>query len=150
MAGGARDRSRNPPAGFDRARRTAAGDAGLDSTGRSNCRRPPAGRSAAEAEDGAPRPPALRVAPPRAQCTRCESAGGAAAAADRGSSRSRPTAAAEAATATGADAAGGESAAADVLERFKRSGAGSRQENASNREFEFRFDSIETEKALGS
>ena len=38
MAGGEGDRSRNPPAGFDRARRAAAGIAGVDSAA---CGRPP-------------------------------------------------------------------------------------------------------------
>ena len=108
MAGGAGDRSRNPPAGFDRARRAAAGGvAGIDSAaaiappGRapdaapsgptaSGCAesRPRSAPVAAEAQgQPLPRPPA--AAPPHANAARGQPAGRAAAAADRSPSGAR-------------------------------------------------------------
>ena len=104
MAGGAGDRSRNPPAGFDRARRAAAGVAGIDSAA--------GARAAWHAAGSAPdRPVRLADAGPRsapasaeAQGERCRArlpsarqsraaggqpAGCAAAAADRSPARAR-------------------------------------------------------------
>ena len=110
MACGAGDRSRNPPARFDRARRAASGIAGFDSTGcaAAACRRytghrPARSSAPLAAEAEGQRSPSAGCAA-GAQCTCCESAGGAAAAADRGPPRSRCGASTEAAAAARADA----------------------------------------------
>ena len=112
LAGGARDRSRNPPAGFDRARRTAAAIARGDST--RGAAAPGAG-SPAQAE-GRSRSGAGAA---QSQSTCRQPAGGTPAAADRsppGSRRGETAAQTATAAALGADAAAGGESALTVLQ----------------------------------
>ena len=137
VAGGARDRSRDPKARCDRAWRAAAAGAAADRAARGwtsrqfrrrRRRRAPVApkgrpRSAAASREEGARPRAVR---PRRQCAartrRRPAAGCAAAAADRRAARAGRRQA-ETASAAGADAAGRQSAAAAAaeqqLERFQ-------------------------------
>ena len=133
MAGGAGDRSRNPPAGFDRAwRSAAAGLAGVDSTARdgaaSGCNA--SGRGPSRFADRRNPDPRARSAPPCAEaegghsaracaadseCACRQSAGSTLAAADRSPACAGSSAEAEAEAAAGADAAGADGAEIGVL-----------------------------------
>jgi large subunit ribosomal protein L24 len=121
------DRSRDPQAGFDRARRAAAGRyTSLDSAGHrattdrgAKCSaKCSAARPATEAKSQCAASAGGAVRHERAaghHCARCEPAGRAIAAADRSAPRSRRGAAAETKAASGADAAAGGTGAAGIL-----------------------------------